>query len=323
MLAQIIDGVNDVIIANLRRLPREHVKRSINRLALADSDVASGFHAVSLRCPIAQTRINTPCRSSKCVHIQCFDAKNWLLFTKQTNSKKCPVCDITIASRTDLVVDEYFDEVLKRIPSTIYEVLIDAHGEWRTRDGMYSSSERTALGMREAHSISRVEGGSRVRPSGEREAIVVSSHGSVIEVREIPRGTISAAAPSKPLSPVHTNIPTSPYSSGARVDGLGRWVVPQRSSGCQTQRDSTLSAPYDPSRPVLLSAHPAWLAAIYGLLLLGGLIEVCGDHFMLSKGIILFLNPKYFFSRLKANQCAIGLLIDLVMRHIGFEPRLL
>ncbi|KAG8707515.1 hypothetical protein FRC09_001779, partial [Ceratobasidium sp. 395] len=159
-----------------------------------------------------------------------------------------------IASRTDLVVDEYFDEVLKRIPPTIYEVLIDAHGEWRTRDGTYSSSERTALGMRETHSISQVGGGSRVRPSGERKAIIVNSHDSVIG------GTISAAALSKPLPPVHTHIPTSPYSSGARVDGLGRWVLPQRSSGREMQRDSTLSAPYDPSRPVLLSAHPAWLA---------------------------------------------------------------
>ncbi|KAG8693152.1 SUMO ligase siz1 [Ceratobasidium sp. 394] len=244
-----IGSSNDAIIRNLRRLPREHAKQTIIRLALADADVELGSHIVSLRCPITQTRINTPCRSSKCAHFQCFDAKNWLLFTEKMTDKKCPVCDTGISKR-NLIVDEYFGDVLQQIPTTINEVVLEANGEWHTRDGRYRSSGGSAPGT---HFTSQYP------ISGAAAPIRASSRNPAFE---IPPPPPYAYKPSGRESPFYN---------------LTRWVNGlQRNSGQQTHREPGHGASSTRSSALPLnqsSGYQAWLAGIYSLLLFLGLIE--------------------------------------------------
>lgn len=53
---------------------------------------------------LSYCRINTPCRSSKCVHVQCFDAMSWYSVNEQTTTWSCPVCEKSI-NHEDLIVD--------------------------------------------------------------------------------------------------------------------------------------------------------------------------------------------------------------------------
>lgn len=49
-------------------------------------------------------RIITPCRSSKCVHAQCFDATSWFSVMEQTTTWLCPVCERALETK-DLIID--------------------------------------------------------------------------------------------------------------------------------------------------------------------------------------------------------------------------
>jgi len=51
-------------------------------------------------------RVVTPCRSSKCVHSQCFDATSWFSMMEQTTTYLCPTCERTLDYR-DLIIDGY------------------------------------------------------------------------------------------------------------------------------------------------------------------------------------------------------------------------
>ncbi|KAG8736629.1 SUMO ligase siz1, partial [Ceratobasidium sp. 414] len=110
--------------------------------ATADGEVELGFQTLSLRCPIAHTRIKTPCRSSKCTHPQCFDAQNWFSFTQEAN-RSCPICDKPIEN-SDLVIDEYFEDILKRTSATTYKVVFGVDGEWHIKDSRRESSGQAA-----------------------------------------------------------------------------------------------------------------------------------------------------------------------------------
>lgn len=85
-----------------------------------DDDIIAGPQKMSLKCPVRThlefdtkrlmlcqltfVRITTPCRSSKCVHPQCFDATSWFTMMEQTTTWLCPVCERMLDHR-DLIMD--------------------------------------------------------------------------------------------------------------------------------------------------------------------------------------------------------------------------
>lgn len=104
-----------------------------------DDDIVAGPQKMSLKCPLSYMRITTPCRAAQCVHPQCFDAMSWYSVNEQTTTWMCPVCDKTI-NHEDLIVDGYFDEILKTTPDTVEDVMVEADGEWHTSDDNYASA---------------------------------------------------------------------------------------------------------------------------------------------------------------------------------------
>ncbi|KAL5638324.1 hypothetical protein ACGC1H_005118 [Rhizoctonia solani] len=104
-------------------------------------DIEAQRLTVSLRCPISQTRIKDPCRFSGCDHYQCFDATAFLDMVEEQSGGailRCPVCEQEAPKKT-LVIDLYFDSILRRAPATTEEVYLQADGGWRTGDGQSMS----------------------------------------------------------------------------------------------------------------------------------------------------------------------------------------
>ncbi|KAH9081901.1 PINIT domain-containing protein [Lactarius deliciosus] len=103
-----------------------------------DEDIVAGPQKTTLKCPLSYGRIATPCRSSQCVHVQCFDALSWYSVNEQTTTWSCPVCEKPI-NHEELIVDGYFNSILDSTPDVVDDVIVEADGEWHTSDDKYAS----------------------------------------------------------------------------------------------------------------------------------------------------------------------------------------
>ncbi|VDP06663.1 unnamed protein product [Soboliphyme baturini] len=78
---------------------------------------------------LSRRRLEYPCRSSVCKHLQCFDAKVFLEMNEKRASWICPVC-YHPALYKDLIIDEYFINVIKQLPPGCSEIEINDDGSW-------------------------------------------------------------------------------------------------------------------------------------------------------------------------------------------------
>ncbi|KAJ2706995.1 E3 SUMO-protein ligase pli1 [Coemansia sp. IMI 203386] len=101
-----------------------------------DDDIVSTGALVSLKCPLGLIRITMPTRSKYCQHSQCFDCENFLQMKQRVPSFKCPVCSIPIKSWRELILDCYFDDILKNTSDNDSQVYIEADGSWRPKEQM-------------------------------------------------------------------------------------------------------------------------------------------------------------------------------------------
>ncbi|TFK41216.1 PINIT domain-containing protein [Crucibulum laeve] len=122
----------------------QDIKRKMVESLGDDDDIIAGPQKMSLKCPLSFMRVNTPCRSSKCVHSQCFDATSWYSMMEQTTTWLCPVCERTLDYK-DLIIDGYFNEILTQTPESVEDVMVEADGEWHTTDNKYGSATWKAL----------------------------------------------------------------------------------------------------------------------------------------------------------------------------------
>ena len=84
---------------------------------------------MGLKDPVSTMRINIPCRSTVCTHIQCFDAECFLLLQEQAPTWTCPICHKTV-SYESLAVDQYTQEILNTVPESTDQVTIEPNGKW-------------------------------------------------------------------------------------------------------------------------------------------------------------------------------------------------
>ncbi|KIJ68507.1 hypothetical protein HYDPIDRAFT_146698 [Hydnomerulius pinastri MD-312] len=103
-----------------------------------DDDIVAGPQKMSLKCPLSFMRVQTPCRSSACVHSQCFDATSWFSCMEQTTTWLCPVCEKTL-NPDELIIDGYFDQILNDTSEDVDDVIVENDGQWHTSDNKYAS----------------------------------------------------------------------------------------------------------------------------------------------------------------------------------------
>jgi len=89
----------DVLIKRLQEKEgrsSEDTQKDIIRM-LADPDLVTceAAYSFSLLCPLGKKKMEIPAKSIYCDHLQCFDARIFLLMNEKTQTWKCPICDIS------------------------------------------------------------------------------------------------------------------------------------------------------------------------------------------------------------------------------------
>ncbi|KAH9883230.1 hypothetical protein F4778DRAFT_757074 [Xylariomycetidae sp. FL2044] len=123
-----------------RRIMRASVIQEMARQA-NDPDIVATSTVLSLKCPLSTARLKIPCRSTTCKHIQCFDAKSYLLLQEQGPQWVCPVCNKP-ASFESLAIDEYVKDILDNTSESLEQVTIEPDGQWR-REGAETQSRKS------------------------------------------------------------------------------------------------------------------------------------------------------------------------------------
>ncbi|KAJ7492670.1 PINIT domain-containing protein [Mycena latifolia] len=143
LVVQLVETVNvESLVQELKKTgykSSHDIRREMISSMTIDEDIVAGPQKMSLKCPLSYMRVNTPCRSRKCTHSQCFDATSWFSVMEQTTTWLCPVCERTLDCK-DLIIDGYFDEILKQSPESVEDVVVEADGEWHTTDNKYGSA---------------------------------------------------------------------------------------------------------------------------------------------------------------------------------------
>ncbi|XP_067933954.1 E3 SUMO-protein ligase PIAS2-like isoform X2 [Watersipora subatra] len=109
--------------------PRKDTESLIkSKLSNSEDDIALTSLKVSLLCPLGKMRMTLPCCPTTCDHIQCFDARLYIMMNEKKPTWNCPVCDAP-ARFSDLLVDELFTEICK-IAGDCDEILFSPDGSW-------------------------------------------------------------------------------------------------------------------------------------------------------------------------------------------------
>lgn len=85
-------------------------------------------------------RISKPVRSSKCSHLQCFDARWWLEANKSHPQWLCPHCSKELKF-DEIICDGYFLSIINTVPDDYDEVVLESNGDWHTSDSKYANDE--------------------------------------------------------------------------------------------------------------------------------------------------------------------------------------
>jgi len=104
-----------------------------DKLSDKDNEIATTSCKVSLACPLGKMRMTTPCRSSTCDHLQCFDASLYLMMNEKKPKWQCPVCNKS-ALYENLLIDGYFTDVLtsKQLPHDEHEIVLQSDASWES-----------------------------------------------------------------------------------------------------------------------------------------------------------------------------------------------
>ncbi|CAI6085370.1 hypothetical protein V2G26_020627 [Clonostachys chloroleuca] len=125
--------VSDLVmeIQKRRRIPKDSVITELNQKA-QDPDVVACSQVFSLKCPLSYMRLDVPCRTINCGHIQCFDATSYLQLQEQGPQWMCPICNKP-APYEHLAVDEYVRDILDNTSKSLETVTIEPNGRWTTK----------------------------------------------------------------------------------------------------------------------------------------------------------------------------------------------
>jgi len=104
--------------------------KRIRNIFSDDQDISTSNMKVSLLCPLSKAKMKWPCRSTKCDHLQVFDAEFFLKLNKDKEMSEwmCPLCDKSI-ELSDLVIDGYFMQITDS-NDDLDEICLKKDGSW-------------------------------------------------------------------------------------------------------------------------------------------------------------------------------------------------
>lgn len=104
-------------------------------------EIVATSSVLSLKDPVAYTRIVTPCRSIGCNHNQCFDAASYLQLQEQAPTWTCPICSKP-APWENLALDQYVNDILSSTSRDTEAVTVAPDGRWHLQKDDDGSSRR-------------------------------------------------------------------------------------------------------------------------------------------------------------------------------------
>ncbi|CAG5100957.1 Similar to Pias3: E3 SUMO-protein ligase PIAS3 (Rattus norvegicus) [Cotesia congregata] len=107
----------------------DYTRSAIKSKFEKDSEIIPTAIEMSLICPLSMKRIVTPCLSTKCKHLQCFDADAFLQVNEKAHNWKCPICD-SFADFERLVIDDFFRKILSSKKLTGDDIRLLQDGSW-------------------------------------------------------------------------------------------------------------------------------------------------------------------------------------------------
>ncbi|XP_044576657.1 E3 SUMO-protein ligase PIAS2-like [Cotesia glomerata] len=107
----------------------DYTRSAIKSKFEKDSEIIPTAVEISLICPLSMKRIVTPCLSTKCQHLQCFDAEAFLQVNEKAHNWKCPICD-SFADFDKLVIDDFFRKILSSKKLTGDDIRLLQDGSW-------------------------------------------------------------------------------------------------------------------------------------------------------------------------------------------------
>jgi len=213
-------------------------KRSAGGKADDDTIVCLAPDTLKLRCPITMGRVELPVRGAECQHLQCFGLEAFLQINRQmrafNNRWVCPVCTLVLRP-PDLVVDQYVQDIISKVPEDVDEVIINADGSW----GTPGPPVRGKPGHRLA-----------TPPSSRGPAHQVI--GSPVSLAGTPQSVMQRAAAS--LSPMMAPLPPARSPAGIRPGLPATLTTPQAAPRAMRLASATPSSGRGPRR---LRAGPA------------------------------------------------------------------
>ncbi|KIX10464.1 uncharacterized protein Z518_01547 [Rhinocladiella mackenziei CBS 650.93] len=138
----------EAMVSELRRgrvITKEQVLREMRAKNEDPDEIVATSSVLSLKDPVAYTRIVTPCRSIGCAHNQCFDAASYLQLQEQAPTWTCPICN-KAAAWENLALDQYVNDILNSTPRDTEVVVVEPDGRWhiqRDTDGSNRKSNPT------------------------------------------------------------------------------------------------------------------------------------------------------------------------------------
>ncbi|GME81311.1 unnamed protein product [Ambrosiozyma monospora] len=216
-----------VSVATLERevLAQPHISKeqtvALMKRLNAEVGLETSKELISLADPCSFLRMEHPCRSIKCEHIQCFDASSFLTLQKQATTWLCPVCSKKLKMK-HLAIDDYFNEIISATAENIQTVQLDQDGNWSPVDEEELAREHhTNNKKHDTPADVKEEDNNFIPPEGEPEVISLLSDGDddededesiVLPTRRRPHTNFntSSSLPSTQQSPANSPSPVHP-----------------------------------------------------------------------------------------------------------------
>ncbi|GME68050.1 unnamed protein product [Ambrosiozyma monospora] len=180
MYIYICEGVS---VATLEKevLSQPHISKeqTVALMKRLNSEVGleTSKELISLADPCSFLRMEHPCRSTKCEHIQCFDASSFLTLQKQATTWLCPVCSKKLKMK-HLAIDDYFNEIISATSEDIETVQLDQDGNWSPVDEEELAREHHNNNKKhDPPADVKEEDNNFIPPEGEPEVISLLSDG--------------------------------------------------------------------------------------------------------------------------------------------------
>ena len=123
-------SLNTLFDMIVKREPYRNQEDHDSDIEVEDLGLMTTRHRVSLLCPITQSLISVPTKSSQCSHLTCFDLKAFLQMNERRLQWTCPLCK-KAASFDSLRVDHRLQTILDHVPPNCSTVEIDSSTDYQ------------------------------------------------------------------------------------------------------------------------------------------------------------------------------------------------